>query len=206
LHLERQRTEYTLSHGILRLVLSEYAPVKPEMWEFSAGRWGKPKISRPVTDPPLWFNLSHTDGFIACVAGRVPEVGVDVENTGRKISYATIAKHSFAPAECDYLRNLPTHLQRDAFFRIWTLKEAYAKATGEGLAVGLDSFHFRLSTMRPSEVALEFSDDRRPQGWRFFELQPDSRHRVSIGVRGPAEIRFHVICHVAQPLLQAGVA
>src|ERR1700730_11780446 len=56
-YFEKHRTEYALSHAILRLVLSEYAPVRPEEWRFAIGQWGKPEIAGPVVDPPLWFNL-----------------------------------------------------------------------------------------------------------------------------------------------------
>src|SRR4051794_8862515 len=85
-YFEKHRTEYALSHAIVRLVLSQYAPVRPHEWRFVNGAWGKPEIAAPVLDVPLRFNLSHSNGFIACVAGRVRELGVDVENLNRMTS------------------------------------------------------------------------------------------------------------------------
>jgi 4'-phosphopantetheinyl transferase len=78
------------------------------------------------------------------VAGRVPQLGVDVENMNRTASLLELAKRFFAPIEYEYVREAPPHLQRKTFFRIWTLKEAYIKAQGKGLSIPLDSFHFRL--------------------------------------------------------------
>src|ERR1700733_10368688 len=83
-HFNKHRAEYALSHAISRLALSEYAPVRPEEWQFQTGEKGKPEIAGPAMDPPLWFNLSHTDGFVVCAAGRVRQLGVDVENMSRK--------------------------------------------------------------------------------------------------------------------------
>jgi 4'-phosphopantetheinyl transferase len=197
-YFEKHRTEYALSHAILRLVLSEYAPVKPEEWYFSFGEWGKPEIAGPAVDPPLWFNLSHTEGFVACVAGRVRQLGVDVENVNRMTSCIEIARHSFAAAEYDYLKNLPPALQHEAFFRIWTLKEAYIKAEGKGLSIPLDSFHFRLST---GEVRLELSSGQNPGAWSFFEFQPGPRYRISVGAKAPSHRAYDVRCKDAALLL-----
>jgi 4'-phosphopantetheinyl transferase len=200
-YFEKHRTEYALSHAVLRLVLAEYAPVNPHEWRFSTGPWGKPAIAAPVLDPPLWFNLSHTDGFVACVTGRVRELGVDVENLNRITSCTEIAEHSFAAPELEYLNNLPPVLQRDAFFRIWTLKEAYMKAEGKGLAIPLNSFYFRFPSGNHPKVRLETTSETRPDGWDFFEFQPSPCYRISIGARKAGLDAFQVHCHEAAPLL-----
>ena len=93
--MEKHRAEYALSHAMVRLVLSEYAPVRPEQWQFLTGEKGKPEIAGPALDIPLWFNLSHTDGFAVCVAGRVRQLGVDVENMSRKTSHRGISETLF---------------------------------------------------------------------------------------------------------------
>jgi 4'-phosphopantetheinyl transferase len=181
---------------MLRLALSEYAPVRPEEWQFSKGEWGKPEICGPILDPPLWFNLSHTDGFAACVAGRVPQLGVDVENTRRMTSYNDLARRFFAAVEYQYLRNLPLDLQREAFFRIWTLKEAYIKAEGKGLSIPLDSFNFHFS----DEVKLALNGEFTPDGWSFFEFQAGSDYRISIGAKATGADGFQVQKHDAVSL------
>jgi len=191
-HFEKHRAEYALSHAMVRLALSEYAPVQPQDWQFRTGEKGKPEIASPPLDTPLWFNLSHTDGFAVCVAGRARHVGVDVENLNLKASHQELAEHFFAPAEYEYLRNLPPSLQREAFFRIWTLKEAYIKADGRGLSIPLDSFRFRFSTEHPAQVTLESSAESNPDQWSFFEFQPTPDHRVSIGVRNSEQCTFQV--------------
>ena len=78
-----------------------------------------------------------------------------MENMNRKASCDELAQRFFAAAECEYLRGLPPSLLREAFFRIWTLKEAYIKAEGKGLSIPLDSFHFQFSQQDPAEVTLK---------------------------------------------------
>jgi len=199
-HFDKQRAEYTLSHAMLRLALSEYAPVRPEQWQFLTGEWGKPEIAGPALDTPLWFNLSHTNGFAVSVTGRVRQLGVDVENMSRKTSHQELAKRFFAPSEYEYLRTLPPSFQRDTFFRIWTLKEAYIKAEGKGLSIPLDSFQFRFSGGNPAKVTLESNAESNPHAWSFFELQPSPDHRVSIGVINPERGALQVECHQAATL------
>jgi 4'-phosphopantetheinyl transferase len=200
-HRGKNGAEYALSHAMLRLVLSEYAPVRPEEWRFLTGEKGKPEIASPALDAPLYFNLSHTDGFAACVAGRVRQLGVDVEKINRKASHQELAKRFFAPGEYEYLRSLPPNLQREAFFRIWTLKEAYIKAEGKGLAIPLDSFHFRFSAGNPAEVTLASNAESNPHAWSFFEVQPGPDYRVSIGAKNPTPGAFHVESYDAAILL-----
>jgi len=199
-HREKHRAEYALSHAMLRLALSEYAPVKPEEWQFLTGEKGKPEIASPALATPLFFNLSHTDGLAVCVAGRIRTLGVDVENMSRKVSPQELAKRFFAHGEYEYLRTMPPGSQREAFFRIWTLKEAYIKASGEGLTIPLDSFHFQFSVGSPAEVTLESNAESNPSAWSFFEFQSAPDCRISIAVRNTGIGAFQVQCYQSAPL------
>ena len=187
---------------MLRLALSEYGPVRPEEWQFLTGEWGKPEIAGPSLDPPLYFNLSHTDGFAVCVAGRVRQLGVDVENLNRKASCEELAKRFFAPAEYEHLRSVPPSLQRETFFRIWTLKEAYIKAEGKGLSIPLDSFHFQFSPQDPAEVTLKSNAELTPPLWSFFEFQPGSQYRISMAVKNTGPRAIQVQRHQAANLFR----
>jgi 4'-phosphopantetheinyl transferase len=150
-------------------------------WEFSIGQWGKPSIAAPVIETPLSFNLSHTNCFVAFIVGSNPEIGVDVEHLERGGSLIEIARHSFAPGEYAYLTTLPPERQRDAFFRIWTLKEAYIKAKGQGLSLGLDTFSFHFD--EEDKPVLSGADG----DWSFFEFQPLADYRIAIASQ-PGEL------------------
>ena len=56
--------------------------------------------------PDLRFNLSHTDGLIACAVTIGREVGVDVEHVGRHLLHDVAGRH-LAPKEVSDLRSMP---------------------------------------------------------------------------------------------------
>ena len=111
--------------------------------------------------PDLRFNLSHTDGLIACAVTIGREVGVDVEHIQRRLTH-DVAGRFFAPREVDDLKALPEDEQQRVFFDYWTLKEAYIKARGFGLALPLGDFAFTLAPPAPPQIAFEPALRRRP--------------------------------------------
>lgn len=180
---ERSRREFLYGHALVRLALSQHAPgVAPEAWTISVGAHGRPEVAGPLEAPGWHFNLSHTDGLVACVVGREPLVGVDAEATHRPGAATEIADRFFAPPEVEALRRLPPSEQRDRFFRYWTLKESYLKARGLGLALPLDQFWFDLSP--GGEATIEFGGGivDTPSRWRFAERRPTPRHRLAVAL------------------------
>jgi hypothetical protein len=113
-------------------------------WKFDAGASGKPEIDRAFQRSRLRFNMSHTTGLVVCAAGLDNEIGVDVEANDHLNSELELAEHFFAPEEISLLRGAIESERRHIFLRIWTLKEAYIKATGLGLACPLNSFAITL--------------------------------------------------------------
>jgi len=101
---------------------------------------GKPYIKNPGG---IFFNLSHSGDRVIC-ALSADEVGCDTEKI-RDVNPHT-AKRFFCQRESELIAkcNMDNE-KKDAFFRLWTLKESLMKATGLGLKLGLDSFCFDLS-------------------------------------------------------------
>src|SRR5262245_60905547 len=161
---ERNRDEHVAAHALVRLALSRFAAgVDPRDWRFVVGERGKPEIAAPAS--PLRFNLSHTDGLVACVVAEGVDVGVDVENTARRSDTVAIADRYFAPAEVAALRSLPAGAQRDRFYEYWTLKESYMKARGLGLALPLGKFWFTLAPPAPPRIDIAPPIVDRPERW-----------------------------------------
>jgi 4'-phosphopantetheinyl transferase len=181
-HFERDRHRYVVSRALVRTSLSRFAAVAPEHWSFTVGRYGRPEIAnQPADSGRLSFNLSHTHGLIALAVGHEREIGVDTENTLRRVdSLEDVAKRFFAPSEYNALMAQPTDERADRFFHYWTLKESYLKARGTGLSTSLDLFSFDLAT----DSTIEFS--RSPQlhdgrsDWFFWLFQPSAEHVVAI--------------------------
>jgi 4'-phosphopantetheinyl transferase len=194
---DRDRRAFLITRALVRTTLSRYAQVAPADWKFIANVHGRPEIlDRPDGAPDLRFNISHTDGLIACAVTIGREVGVDVENIGRRLLHDVAGRH-FAPGEVTDLRALPEDEQQRVFFDYWTLKEAYIKARGFGLALPLGDFAFKLNPPRPPVITFEPSLEDDPDTWQFLQDWPTPQHRLGLAVRRddgdlPVRIRFVV--------------
>ena len=80
----------------------------------------------------LHFNLSHSGNFAVCIVAGMP-CGIDIE--GNRPFKPSVAKRFFSKTEYHWIYDTENvSVQAERFFRLWTLKEAYAKATGNGIA------------------------------------------------------------------------
>jgi 4'-phosphopantetheinyl transferase len=204
---DRRRREYILAHGLVRAALSHFAPeVAPTAWRFERNRYGRPFISYPPSAEPLHFSLSHTDGFVACAVSCCERVGIDVEATDRSVAPLEIARTFFSSAELGDLISLPPSQQKDQFFDMWTMKEAYAKARGLGFHLPLDEFSIRVAPggKRGITFSHDLCDD--PESWCFSLFSPSPRHRLAIAdgsgfglplVLEPWPIRSRTTFHLA---------
>jgi 4'-phosphopantetheinyl transferase len=188
---------YLFAHALARTTLSQYAPdVPPERWRFRIGAHGRPEVADATA--ALRFNITHTAGLVACVVTHGRDVGVDVEHLypprwGDE-ACLEIAAAYFAPAEVAALAAAPPDQRRGLFFEIWTLKEAYAKARGLGLALPLASYSF---DQRSPEVRIRcaLDVDHDPDGWRFERSRPTPRHALAVAARcAPGEAMAVRIC------------
>lgn len=186
---EKDRRLFVTSHVLLRVMLSRFAAVAPVAWQFTSNAQGKPEIEPGLTDVPLRFNLSHTEGLAVCAITLERDIGVDVEATDRSNCAMDIARSQFAPAEIAYLERLAPAARAEAFFIIWTLKEAYIKAIGQGLSQSLADFAVDMDTLRIA-FSLRLDDD--PENWQFGHMRPTARHTLALAVRHPAADRLTV--------------
>jgi 4'-phosphopantetheinyl transferase len=177
---ERDRGIFLATHAVLRAVLSLYVPVSPTSWRFANNEYGRPEITGDP--PPLRFNVSNTEGLVACAVTRDADIGVDVEGIGRTAPLE-VAEQYFAPAEVAALRALPPARQHRRFFELWTLKESYIKARGMGLAIPLHHFAFTVRDGAAPSIAIDPALGDSPEGWQFSQGQPTPDHLLALCVR-----------------------
>jgi 4'-phosphopantetheinyl transferase len=191
---ERDRHQFLIAHALVRSVLSHYATGVPaQAWKFASDPHGKPRIVAPAEFVRLHFNLAHTCGMAVCAVTWEREIGVDVEDVeGREID-AGLFRYCLTPSELAHLESLPAEQRKEAFFDYWTLKEAYLKARGLGLALPLKAFSFQLDGDGPPRVAFspQVRDD--PQGWQFVHLRSTPRHRIAVAVRRSSDWSFRIL-------------
>jgi 4'-phosphopantetheinyl transferase len=177
------REAYIAAHALIRVMLSRrVADIAPADWRFHVTESGKPVLDPDQGPSDLHFSLSHTRGLVACAIGWPYALGVDAE-AWRAQAPLELATLYFAPAEARLVAERAPAERRSTFYRLWTLKEAYLKATGQGLTAQLDSFAFNLDPVRIA-VSGSISDP----AWHFTEFRPGPEHSLALAVRSPSAI------------------
>ncbi|KAA0682453.1 4'-phosphopantetheinyl transferase superfamily protein [Roseomonas genomospecies 6] len=180
---EELRIRCALRRGLLRHLLGQVLDRAPAGLAFSYGPMGKPSLPGGPA-----FNLADCKDhvLIAVAPGEAVELGVDIERLRSVPDAAGIAERFFAPAERAALAALPDALRDEGFLNGWTRKEAFIKATGQGLTTPLDRFAVELAPDRPVRLlsldgALEAGD---AADWSLFDLRPASGLVAALAVRG----------------------
>ena len=178
----RDRDLFLWSRCVIRSVISGYLDCAGHELSFGANNFGKPILQTPGNDPPLCFNLTHSRGAVALAVSVGREVGIDVEERRRRVEYLGLAQRYFAPDEARHLEQLHEDDRPDAFFAIWTLKEAYVKGLGRGLTFPLDAFSFDLDRHRL--VAFRPLRDFVDCDWHFHQFALGQHHCGALAVQG----------------------
>lgn len=130
---ERDRRRFVVAHAALRIILAEYAGLEAHRVKLTVREGGKPILASDGVSSELHFNLSHSGDLALCaIADR--EVGVDLEPIKHHDDIQLVAQQFFSALEAHTLESLSGVARTDFFFRTWVRKEAYLKASGDGLA------------------------------------------------------------------------
>ena len=130
---------------------------------------GKPRLAH---DKNVHFNLSHSGTKVMCALSD-SEIGCDVEQI--KESDMKIAKRFFHPAEYEALMQCGDTERNGLFFRYWTLKESFMKATGLGFRLPLDAFRIVPDGGR---IRVEQSVDTR--AYHFMEIDLNDGYQYAV--------------------------
>jgi 4'-phosphopantetheinyl transferase len=162
------RDRYIAFHGALRKVLGHYLSQAPEGVAISVGPYGKPRLSGGGPD----FNLTHSgDAALLAVSGCGP-VGIDLEGATRSLDHDRLAARVLSLRERAVFDVLRPDQRRTAFLRIWTRKEAYLKATGEGLSFPLCQISVTLAPGDLPRIEVVEGRPDAPTRWRLHDLAP----------------------------------
>ncbi len=188
----KHRHQFLVAHALVRGMVSHLLAGPPWTWQFRTVSNGRPELAnQPGPGPRLRFNLSHTEGLVVCAATWDWDLGVDVEFLDRRPVSEGLPERYFSSSEVADLRALPSERQGRGFFDYWTLKEAYIKARGLGLALPLEKFSYHLGQ---PEITISFAPDLDddPSQWQFAQFEPGPRHLISCAVRRPvgSAVRF----------------
>jgi 4'-phosphopantetheinyl transferase len=163
------RSGFIAAHGLTRLLLGQLTGTAPAALRFDRIAGAKPRIAGYAG---LDFSLTHTRGLVACAAARGLRVGLDAEALDTAIPAMAIARSYFSPDEAQRVATDGA----DAFFRLWTLKEAFLKATGAGLRRPLNTVAMRLDPPGLNHPAAGC--------WHFAQWRPTGGHLLALAIEG----------------------
>ncbi len=192
---EIHRRRFIVGRGVLRRMLGAYTGLDPRALCFQYGPKGKPALVREQGGEELEFNLSHSEEMALYGVTRdlrqdqargIAEfgLGIDIEHLRPMPDAEAIAERFFSAPERDVLKAVPVERKADAFFNCWTRKEAYIKATGDGLSMPLDRFHVTLAPGDPARMVSLDEDPRKGERWSMVHLDPSPGYVGAIAIEG----------------------
>jgi len=164
-----------LGRYLLRKILSKYLDIFPEKIELTSNDYGKPIFSNDKFNN-INFNVSYSGDWIVVVVSEHGKIGVDIEKI-RPVNI-TISENCFAKEEILYLYNQKVRKLK-TFYKIWTLKESFVKAIGEGLFCSLKSFYFEFD--RSGRIKIRIKNKVKDNDtWYFKMYNIDKSYKMAL--------------------------
>lgn len=131
---DEDRERFLVGRGLLRLILGVCVGLPPAKVPLRHGPCGKPALSDVLARRTgVRFNVSHSGRVVLLGLTCAGEIGIDVETAVLPDDWRDVANRFYSVRERAELASLLPGQQTAAFFNCWTRKEAWCKATGEGL-------------------------------------------------------------------------
>lgn len=185
----RLRQRYVHIHGCIRQLLASILKVSPQTLRIARTGHGKPYL---VDYPDLAFNLSHSgDSFVLAVAWCC-QLGIDIEFHQPRVNVQGLVDRCFGEAEIGYWQTLSDADKTPAFYRFWTRKEAFVKATGLGITLGLN--RCIINPQLPSGFLSVPEICGVASAWRIYDLDVGQGACAALVVdKAHAVIRWHTL-------------
>jgi 4'-phosphopantetheinyl transferase len=181
-HFDGDRKHFIVRRGMLRMILGSYLGIEPWGLQFCYGRNEKPALANISGKAKVHFNLSHSKEIALYAFTYDCEIGVDIEHIRDISEMEQIAERFFSAKENAIFQALPQSEKKEAFFNCWTRKEAFIKATGDGLSFPLDRFDVSLVPSEPARLLGIEGDATAASRWWVQDLKPAPGFTAAIAV------------------------
>jgi 4'-phosphopantetheinyl transferase len=172
-HFDRDRNRFIAGRGMLRTLLGRYLHAQPEAIWLEYGPNGKPLLAGRFARSGLQFNLTHCEDLALLAVARGRVVGVDLERIRTLNGAQEMAAFFCSPRENAEFQSLPPGERDAAFFRIWTRKEAWLKATAKGIGQSLEKVEVSFQAGEAARfIHLPEEAGTLASGWNLRELTP----------------------------------
>lgn len=166
---------YRCIRGMLRKLLATYLSSLPGQIVFGYAQHGKPYLKH---EAQLRFNISHSRDMVAYAFSRQHELGVDVEYMRPQKNLDGMIQRIATSREQQELAQLAGQARNEAFYRLWTRKEAYIKMVGRGLGMGLRSIH--IGTQASDTPLVVSYKDEIHKGCVVADMSPPDSYKLAL--------------------------
>ncbi|MEM9619616.1 MAG: 4'-phosphopantetheinyl transferase superfamily protein [Pseudomonadota bacterium] len=177
---ERQR-EALLTRALARVALSKYIDCDPHECRFDVSSKGRPFLQNAAQG--FDFNISHSAGCVVIAISNYAQLGIDTESYDRAGEIAEIASSVFTGKEAAAVDTLKNEIRNRRLVELWALKEAWSKASGEGVGADFLGIEFEIPSLMKEAVISNAGD-----GWGFALVDVFQTHATAVAVRTAANM------------------
>jgi 4'-phosphopantetheinyl transferase len=177
---EKDRYRFTQCRSALRQLLATYLKISPTEILFEYSARGKPRLAVRQNPHALQFNVSHSGELALIAIGSEQSIGVDIERIRTEVDTESLAERFFSTGERAGLQALPDHLRLTGFYACWTRKEAFLKATGDGLSFPLANFSVTTHPDLDPEVVEINGSTEAVRQWSLIDISAGEGYRTTL--------------------------
>lgn len=198
---ETHRNRFVAGRGLLRVILARYLSARPGQVQFEYGPAGKPALAGEFAECGIEFNLSHCEELAVLAVTRRTRIGADVERIWMPAEADELVNRFFSRREAALFARLQASDKPLAFFNLWTRKEAFLKATGQGIGHCLGRVEVAFlpnEAPRLLQLPAEVAGGNAGQ-WALHVVEPASGYVAAIACEGTPK---RVISYAPEACLQ----
>lgn len=178
-HFAKHRQAYIRRRNAIRQILGLYCNIEPNLLQFNYTKYQKPYLTYNPNN--FQFNIADSHNLAVLAITTQTLIGVDLEYLKPMQDLTGIAEQFFSTEEYNKFIALPTAEQLTAFYTIWTRKEAFVKAIGEGLSYPLSTFSVAFLPTEPSQLLSINNSPSNTNNWILSEFSINYLNELYIG-------------------------
>ena len=153
---EKDKVNFVKTRFCIRLALSYYLNLELKEINFVYNEYDKPRINPTISNIPINFSISHSNGLIVFAFQQNQEIGVDIEYVdNKKIDELLYDESILSVEEIELMKSERPDCREKLFYKLWTCKESYLKALGIGLNMPLKQI--RIVSNLSSVIAVDYN-------------------------------------------------
>ncbi len=180
----KKSREFMITRSSLRNIIGYVLNEDPRQLGFAYTSSGMPLLDLNWSHTDITFNVSHSHDLAIIAVSIKNIIGIDVEMVRKDIEYEKLSKRFFSELEHQQIMGFDETSRLEAFFSTWTRKEALVKATGTGIAYGLNKFDVSVDPDQPAELLDNRWEDGCQPRWSLLNIETWPDYKACLAVAG----------------------